>query len=96
MYKFQAWNLRKENKALDLIDPTLRKTCNKNEFLRCFIVGLLRVQDDPNERPTISNVVVMLGSESGTLPSPKQPVFVLIKSLSDGDTSDDKQLSRNE
>ncbi|XP_024020579.1 G-type lectin S-receptor-like serine/threonine-protein kinase At4g03230, partial [Morus notabilis] len=89
-----AWKLWKENKALDLMDPPLRETCNENEFLRCFNVGLLCVQDDPNDRPTMSNVVVMLGSENGNLPSPKQPAFVVKRPLSSRASSE--PLSNNE
>ena len=96
MYEFEAWKLWKENKALDLMHPTLRDTCNENEFLRCFIVGLLCVQDDPTDRPTMSNALVMLGSESGSLPSPKQPAFVVRRSLPSRASADDKPLSRNE
>ncbi|XP_024019235.1 G-type lectin S-receptor-like serine/threonine-protein kinase At4g03230 [Morus notabilis] len=91
-----AWKLWNENKALDLIDPILRETCSsENEFMRCFNIGLLCVQDDPSDRPTMSNVVFMLGSESGSLPSPKQPAFLVKRSLSCRASFDEKPLSRN-
>lgn len=67
----------KEDKSLDLIDQTLSGSCNTNEYLKCVNVGLLCVQEDPSDRPTMSNVVFMLGSEAATLPNPKQPAFVL-------------------
>ena len=72
----------KENRALDLMDQTLRESCNTSEFLRCVNVGLLCVQEDPSDRPSMSNVVFMLGSEAATLPTPKQPAFVVRRSLS--------------
>ena len=78
----QAWKLWKEDKAYDLMDQTLRETCKADEFLRCVNVGLLCVQEDPNDRPTMSNVVFMLGSETATLPIPKQAAFVVRRSLS--------------
>ncbi|XP_024020576.1 G-type lectin S-receptor-like serine/threonine-protein kinase At4g03230 [Morus notabilis] len=90
-----AWKLWKENKALDLMDPTLSETCNENEFLRCFNVGLLCVQDDPNDRPTMSNVLLMLGTESASLPSPKQPAFVVRRSRSSRASPGDKPSSTN-
>lgn len=68
--------------AFDLMDPMLRETCNASEFMRCVTVGLLCVQEDPSERPTMSNVLFMLGSETASLPSPKQPAFVMRRSLS--------------
>ena len=77
----------KENKALELIDTTLSETCKSYEFLRCVTVGLLCVQDDPNDRPNMSNVVFMLGTETESLPSPKQPSFVVKRPLSSGASS---------
>ncbi|KAJ9135055.1 hypothetical protein P3X46_032276 [Hevea brasiliensis] len=77
-----AWRLWKEEKALDLMDQALCESCNANEFMRCVSVGLLCVQEDPNDRPNMSNVLFMLGSESATLPSPKQPAFIARRSLS--------------
>lgn len=57
---------------------TLCETCNANEWLKWVNVGLLCLQEDPSERPNISNVVFMLGSESSTLPTrPKEPAFVV-------------------
>ncbi|PON66938.1 S-receptor-like serine/threonine-protein kinase [Trema orientale] len=89
-----AWKLWKDNKALELMDSALSETCNEDEFLRCVIVGLLCVQDDPNDRPNMPNVVFMLGSETGSLPSPKQPAFVVRRSLSTT-TSSSKPSSNN-
>ncbi|PON66939.1 S-receptor-like serine/threonine-protein kinase [Trema orientale] len=89
-----VWRLWKDNEAFELMDATLSETCNEDEFLRCVIVGLLCVQDDPNDRPTMSNVVVMLGSETGVLPNPKQPAFVVRRALSNI-TSSSKPSSNN-
>ncbi|XP_059450070.1 G-type lectin S-receptor-like serine/threonine-protein kinase At4g03230 [Corylus avellana] len=91
-----AWKLWKENRALDLMDQTLRESCNTSEFLRCVNVGLLCVQEDPSDRPTMSNVVFMLGSEAATLPTPKQPAFVVRRSLSSTTSSSRKGESINE
>ncbi|XP_030928795.1 G-type lectin S-receptor-like serine/threonine-protein kinase At4g03230 isoform X2 [Quercus lobata] len=91
-----AWKLWKEGKALDLMDQTIRETCNADEFLRCVNVGLLCVQEDPSDRPTMSNVVFMLGSETATLPTPKQPAYVVRRSLSSATSSTTKPESLNE
>ncbi|GKV21431.1 hypothetical protein SLEP1_g31412 [Rubroshorea leprosula] len=90
-----TWRLWEEERALDLMDQTLRETCNTSEFLRCVNVGLLCVQEDPSDRPTMSNVVFMLGNEVATLPKPKQPAFVLRRSLS-GATSSSKVEANSE
>ncbi|KAL5581858.1 hypothetical protein UlMin_014300 [Ulmus minor] len=90
-----AWKLWKENRTVDLMDATLHETCNTNEFLRCFNVGLLCVQEDPSDRPTISDVVSMLGSEIAILPRLNQPAFVFGRSLSSA-AARSKLLSVNE
>ncbi|CAL0322678.1 unnamed protein product [Lupinus luteus] len=68
-----AWRLWTEKRLLDLMDLSLCESCNMNQFTRSVHIGLLCVQDDPNDRPSMSNVVTMLGIE--TLPDPKQPTF---------------------
>ncbi|KAI3717315.1 hypothetical protein L1987_68864 [Smallanthus sonchifolius] len=71
-----AWDLWKEKKPLDLLDPTLVESCNSIEVLRCMIVGLLCIQEDPQDRPTMKNVLLMLGMDIESLPDPKEPAFV--------------------
>ncbi|CAN6702079.1 unnamed protein product [Malus baccata var. baccata] len=71
-----AWRLWTDNKVLDLMDRTLDESCNKNQFIKCVNVGLLCVQEDPNDRPAMSNVISMLDSETATSPAPKQPGFL--------------------
>ncbi|KAK2987954.1 hypothetical protein RJ640_011217 [Escallonia rubra] len=81
-----AWKLWKEGNAMSLLDQTLAESCNTSEVLKCISIALLCVQEDPGDRPTMSNVVFMLGSETGSLPIPKQPAFVATRHLS-GTTS---------
>lgn len=50
--------------------------------MKCINVGLLCVQEDPGDRPTMSNVVTMLRSESMPIPKPNQPAFVSRKYVS--------------
>jgi hypothetical protein len=64
-----------QNKVLDLIDQTLREVCNAYQFEKCVNIGLICVQEDPNDRPTMSTVVTMLDSETATMPTPKRPSF---------------------
>ena len=49
------------------------------EVLRCIQVGLLCVQEDSKDRPTMSVVVFMLSGEA-SLSTPKHPAFVFRKS----------------
>ncbi|GAA0163833.1 transmembrane signal receptor [Lithospermum erythrorhizon] len=72
-----AWKLWMEGKPLDLVDPALVDSFNRNDATRCIHMGLLCVQEDVNERPTMASVVLMLSSSSMTLPIPHQPAFFL-------------------
>uniref|UniRef100_A0A199UAQ8 Receptor-like serine/threonine-protein kinase n=1 Tax=Manihot esculenta TaxID=3983 RepID=A0A199UAQ8_MANES len=73
------WHLWRENRALEIIDSSLRDSCPSNEGLRCIQIGLLCVQEDAMDRPTMSTIVLMLNSEIN-LPPPKQPAFIFNKS----------------
>lgn len=64
------------------MDQTLQESCKEEQFIKCVNVGLLCVQEDPSDRPTMSNVITMLDSESPTLPTPKEPVFVIRRGFS--------------
>lgn len=81
---FQTWKLWCEGHAVELMEPVLRQSCVPDELLKFIHVGLLCVQEDPADRPTMSSVVVMLASDSMTLPQPTQPAFsvgrVVVKS----------------
>lgn len=57
------------------MDTALDESCSPNEVLRCIRVGQLCVQDQPTDRPTMSDVVSMLTNETMILPAPKQPAF---------------------
>ncbi|XP_058073078.1 cysteine-rich receptor-like protein kinase 10 isoform X2 [Magnolia sinica] len=70
-----AWQLWNEGRALELIDPLISDSHVAHEVDRCIHVGLLCVQEDPNDRPTMSSIVFMLGNGSARPPSPKQPGF---------------------
>ncbi|PQQ01515.1 G-type lectin S-receptor-like serine/threonine-protein kinase [Prunus yedoensis var. nudiflora] len=72
-----AWRLWTENKVLDIMDNNLDESCHKSQFIKCVNVGLLCVQEDPVDRPTMSNVLTMLDSEIAIPPTPKQPAFVM-------------------
>ncbi|KAH9748227.1 cysteine-rich receptor-like protein kinase 10 [Citrus sinensis] len=70
-----AWKLWCEGNALELMDPVLKQSFNPDEVLKCIHIGLLCVQADPADRLTMSSVVVMLASDTVTLPKPTQPPF---------------------
>ncbi|CAJ1925025.1 unnamed protein product [Sphenostylis stenocarpa] len=76
-----AWRLWNEGKELDFVDPVVLESGLGSEVVRCMHIGLLCVQENPEHRPTMSNVMLLLGSESVGLPQPKQPAFALSRVL---------------
>ncbi|KAJ0241800.1 Protein kinase domain-containing protein [Hirschfeldia incana] len=68
-----AWRLWSNGTPLDLVDPIIVDNCQRNEVVRCVHIGLLCVQEDPVERPPLSTIVLMLSSNTVTLPVPRQP-----------------------
>ncbi|KAJ0983535.1 hypothetical protein J5N97_011790 [Dioscorea zingiberensis] len=66
-----AWSLWKEENCMELVDESIGQEFPMAEVFRCIKVGLLCVQERPEDRPTMSSVVLMLGSENALLPNPK-------------------------
>ncbi|XP_024926162.3 G-type lectin S-receptor-like serine/threonine-protein kinase B120 [Ziziphus jujuba] len=60
-----AWHLWTEGRCLELMDPEVAKTCIDTRKFRWYVeVGLYCVQDGAEDRPTMSDVVSMLGSDT--------------------------------
>ncbi|XP_006652874.1 G-type lectin S-receptor-like serine/threonine-protein kinase B120 [Oryza brachyantha] len=70
-----AWSLWKDDKAMDLVDLSIVESCSPTEVLLCIHIGLLCVQDNPNNRPLMSSVVFMLENKTTTLSAPIQPMY---------------------
>ena len=72
----QAWQLWNEDKGLlEFIDQNIVENCPVSEALRWIHIALLCVQEEPNDRPSMSSVALMLGSNSVNLPQPSAPPF---------------------
>ncbi|MED6111487.1 hypothetical protein PIB30_052719 [Stylosanthes scabra] len=70
-----AWDLWTEERALELVDDILKESCNNlSEVLRCIQISLLCLEQHPYDRPDMSSVIMMFGSEIA-LPKPKQPAL---------------------
>uniref|UniRef100_A0A5B6ZZX9 Protein kinase domain-containing protein n=1 Tax=Davidia involucrata TaxID=16924 RepID=A0A5B6ZZX9_DAVIN len=63
-----AWDLWNADRGLDLMDTTLGYP-STSTLLRCINIGLLCVQGNPTDRPTMSDVVSMLSNELAPLPT---------------------------
>ncbi|MBA0569530.1 hypothetical protein Golob_003251 [Gossypium lobatum] len=85
----QAWSLWNEDKAMEMVDPSIRDSCSTTQVLKCIHIGMLCVQDSAMHRPTMAAVVLMLETETPTLPMPKQPTYTSMRSLMDAEYSMD-------
>ncbi|KAJ0508303.1 putative protein kinase RLK-Pelle-DLSV family [Helianthus annuus] len=77
-----AWEFYNEGRSMQLVAKCLGESINVFQVLRLIHVGLLCVQRYPEDRPTMTSVILMLGSES-PLPSPKEPGFYVENSIPD-------------
>ncbi|XP_058072802.1 cysteine-rich receptor-like protein kinase 10 [Magnolia sinica] len=82
-----AWRLWCSGRATKLIDPLLIESCPTNKVIRWIHIGLLCVQQDAADRPTMSSVIFMLETESMKLPQPKKPVFFIERAIVESDKS---------
>ncbi|XP_059658866.1 receptor-like serine/threonine-protein kinase SD1-8 [Cornus florida] len=71
-YTWELWNA---GRGMELLDPILGSPSSTSTLLKYINIGLLCVQGNPNDRPTMSDVVSMLGNEYASLPIPKEPTF---------------------
>ncbi|GJY32779.1 putative receptor-like protein kinase [Tanacetum coccineum] len=73
-----AWKSWENGTWSDMIDPTLKtETCSVRGIIRIIHIGLLCIQENVTDGPTIGSVVLMLNSLSITLPLPSQPAFFM-------------------
>ncbi|KAL3519604.1 hypothetical protein ACH5RR_017753 [Cinchona calisaya] len=86
-----AWKLWREGRGLELMDSAAGEKCSTFEVIRCIQVGLLCVQEQAEDRPNMATVVLMLSSESASLPQPKHPGFCVGRRPNETSSSSSKQ-----
>ncbi|KAL1201623.1 Cysteine-rich receptor-like protein kinase 5 [Cardamine amara subsp. amara] len=70
-----AWRLWNNGSPLEVVDSSFGENCKRNEIIRCIHIALLCVQEDTEDRPTMSAIVQMLTTSSITLAVPRPPGF---------------------
>ncbi|KAL3740607.1 hypothetical protein ACJRO7_021826 [Eucalyptus globulus] len=75
-----AWKHWRAGTPLEVLDPFIGDSYSVDEVLRCLHIGLLGVQEDPADRPTMASIVLMFSSHSVKLPQPRRPAFFLRRS----------------
>ncbi|KAF6997873.1 hypothetical protein CFC21_014042, partial [Triticum aestivum] len=69
------WERWMARTVLDMMDPSMNTSFSESGVLRCIHIGLLCVQENPADRPLMSSVVMMLGSDTVSLSAPSKPAF---------------------
>ncbi|KAJ0966655.1 hypothetical protein J5N97_023572 [Dioscorea zingiberensis] len=72
-----VWNSWKEGKSLQMVDESMGYSYSMNEVMSCIKVGLLCVQNHPEDRPLMPSVLFMLSGDNALLPNPKEPGFAV-------------------
>ena len=57
------------------MDPSIEGTYSHEEVIKYIHIGLLCVQENPEDRPTMETVAFYLNSSSTNLPSPLEPPY---------------------
>ncbi|XP_072082570.1 cysteine-rich receptor-like protein kinase 10 isoform X4 [Arachis hypogaea] len=70
-----AWKQWRDGTPFEILDPNLHESCSQMEVIRCIQVGLLCVQENPNDRPQMAEVVSYLSNLCIELPFPREPAF---------------------
>ncbi|KAJ4912958.1 putative cysteine-rich receptor-like protein kinase 23 [Raphanus sativus] len=70
-----TWRLWSNGSPLELVDPSFQDNYQTNEITRCIHIALLCVQEEAEDRPTMSAIVQMLTTSSIVLAVPRPPGF---------------------
>ena len=77
LFILQAWKQWSLGTPLKVLDPSIGDSYLRNEVIRCLHIGLLCVQENPADRPTMPSIVLMLNNYNDTPQMPKEPAFFL-------------------
>ncbi|KAK7357553.1 hypothetical protein VNO80_16842 [Phaseolus coccineus] len=69
-----TWRNWRDGTAINIVDPSL-ENYSRNEVMICIHIGLLYVQENLTDRPTMATIMLMLSSYSLGLPIPSEPAF---------------------
>uniref|UniRef100_A0A0E0LLP6 Uncharacterized protein n=1 Tax=Oryza punctata TaxID=4537 RepID=A0A0E0LLP6_ORYPU len=81
---WEQWTARAVS---EVVDPVMGGAFSWSDVMRCIHIGLLCVQGDPADRPVMSSVVMMLGSDTVSLRAPSKPAFCARKNGGGGSAS---------
>ncbi|XVE74672.1 hypothetical protein DITRI_Ditri12bG0035800 [Diplodiscus trichospermus] len=68
-----AYKLYKKGNSLEIMDPSLAPSAAAEQVAMCIKIGLLCTQGDPQLRPDMSRIVVLLSKRPTNLEEPTRP-----------------------
>ena len=68
---------------MDIVDSSLGQAYTAHRVSRCIHIGLLCVQEQATDRPSMIKILFMLGNET-SLPPPNKPAFINRKNINCG------------
>ncbi|XP_054776911.1 cysteine-rich receptor-like protein kinase 44 [Prosopis cineraria] len=88
----QAWRQWRNHTPLAIMDSNLKESYSHTEVIKCLQIGLLCVQADPDDRPTMATVLSYLSTQLIDLPFPREPALLRYSAgkstnMEDGDFS---------
>ncbi|RZB61883.1 Cysteine-rich receptor-like protein kinase 25 isoform D [Glycine soja] len=87
---YKVWRQWRDQTPLSILDASINENYSEIEVIKCIQIGLLCVQQNPDDRPTMVAIVSYLSSHLIELPSPQEPALFL------HGRKDPKALSINE
>lgn len=69
----QAYKLYKKQRSFEVMDPVLVSSADMEQIATLVQIGLLCVQSDPQSRPDMDRVVVLLSRKPSHLEEPSRP-----------------------
>ncbi|XVE71098.1 hypothetical protein DITRI_Ditri10aG0123200 [Diplodiscus trichospermus] len=87
-YAYDLWN---DDRGTEFIDPSLDDSSSPCKITRCMQIALLCVQENPEDRPTMLEVFMMLRNGSMAATTPKRPAFSVKADKNTGSTSASQQ-----
>ena len=95
----QAWEQWRDQTPLNILDQNIKESCNHREVIKCIQIGLLCVQEKPEDRPTMTQVVSYLNNSLVELPFPRKPINSkqneIVQKMIVGESSSGSALSNN-
>ncbi|XP_029126508.1 cysteine-rich receptor-like protein kinase 10 isoform X2 [Cajanus cajan] len=72
-----AWSQWRDESPFELLDPILLESYSPNEVEKCIQIGLLCVQENPDDRPRMGTIISYLSNPSIEMPFPLEPAFFM-------------------